>query len=317
MIYAYVDGIYCPLFTLKITRAINNAGSCTFDCPISMFKKPYEDYRNCEYSVYYKDTKVMFGLIESSSFSIGEDNIVDSISFSGIGELGLLAKIGAKSDAFYEDANPAFILDDLLTRAPNWRLGYMKGFDFSASLSVDLRTKESLLGQITELINLLPNNRFRYGGTRENKYLLDVGTLDDINPTPLIQGVNIESARKIPQSKKMLYQIEAYGGKAGLTDLSLYNATLMYPNLLTDPEFRIVQENGNWLVRHIQYPKGDTVIKRYQEIHPVDQDTPLPFFVQKASYALYLAAKNELIKANSTSEKYEIKGTVELGAVYD
>jgi len=310
MLYGYVNETYCEVEDVNITRMINAAGRCTFQAPLRFFSSPSQDFRNTVYSILWQHEVLISGVIESSSPVIKKGTSIDFISFTATDEIGLLTRKKAKSNANYQEQNAAFIIDDLIRTTSNWRLGYSEGFDFALNLTKDLRGKEHILGQVKELVESIPNCRFRYGGIWEDFYMLDIGPLGNQSGLSFIQGVNLTSPpKKNTQSKRLLYEIEAFGGQAGSREVYLKDASDGVPALLAHPTYPIVVlPDSTYVVRDLGNTNGDSVLKRYSNVKPANTATPTTPEIQQAGYALWQTCVNEFIKANTQNESYTING---------
>lgn len=309
MLYAYIDSTYASISNLKLSRPLSNGGTASFDAPIEHFRNPYEDFRNQDIEIYYRDTLLATGFVESAKPTIKTDQ-VSHISFVCGIDIALLTKIGGKSNAVYQDQLAIFVVDDILSKA-DWRLQYFEGFDTTTSITIDLRGKEDLMSQLRLLMDSLPEYHFRYGGFFAGYHTLDVGPLQDVSGVAFVQGNNL-ALKKLPQAKRKIYEIEAFGGTTDTREIYLEDAYEYDNNLASHPNYPIVQKaDGTWVIRDLSAPNGDTITKYYANIKPASE-TPTDPEKYEAGYALWLTCVNEFLKANSSQTSYEASTNVGL-----
>ena len=318
MLYAYIDDIYGEVENLKIDRAIDAAGKCTFMVPAMRFHDPLRSFRNARYTIYYRDTVlVRDGIIQSSTPVMKSKKSIDFVSFSGTTEMGQLMAVGGKSNANYQEQLLVFVVDDLLSKVPDWRLGYTEGLDLTNTITIDLRSKSTILAQVKEVCNSVPEIHFRYGGYFDDYYELDLGPLNDSSGLNFSEGHNLQQIKRLPSSKTLLYEIEAFGGTVkeppGYTterEVYLEDAYDYDNTLASDPSYPIVNKaDGTWVVRDNYQTDGDSILKRYTNAKP-NTDSPTTAEIEEAGYALYQMCVNELLKANSQTDTYDATGKV-------
>lgn len=300
---------------LRVQRQQNATGSYSFTVPVFMPNaRKLEDH--CRAYILEDGVVVMDGTVGQVSWGMAGDQVVYSIS--GNGELADLANMRPHSDSHYQNTSVTAILVDLLTSAPGWALGDISTMiDPAKTTTIDLREEEHLFPQIAKVIDSIPGNYYRYGGTDAlGNRLLDIGefggqtqhSFAQHDPGLLIRGaapqwgllgeVQIEEDRN-----EILNEIEPYGGTVEEDDggdyvISLADALAADPTLAADPDFPIVNLGGDiYVVRNTAlYPNIGGGIRQVWDEHVPDDTSaaPTPAEIQEAGLALYEKTVSEL-----------------------
>lgn len=229
----------------------------------------------------------------------------------------------AYSQAVYKNTPLLIVLGELLRRR-NWRLGDISTMvDKDAVTTIDLRSVEQLLPQITKLVEAAPDMYYRYGGYQAGKHMVDVGLFGTDsyttlvspteNPTPSKSvGIIEKSTREITQTT-IIREMELLGGdvevSAAVTRaVNLGDALAAQPTLATDPNFPIIVELASfiWKIRNNAVPSTVTVstLKRLTQYAPEKTGTTITAGdIQNAGLALYKAGVTLLKKAGAAVEK--------------
>lgn len=245
-----------------------------------------------------------------------------------------LTKIRSKTNAKYQDQQVIAILLDLLTYAPDWRLGDITTMiDPLVRTTVDLRGEKRLYAQIIRLIESVPNIYLREGPGRT----LDIGVFNE-QAHPRLARINTLDVTT--SYVDITRQIEPYGGDvsfsvttvvielqeqlkyaedpeinpSALTEnmwvdvpvertettsrtISLEDALDYDPTLATHTQFPIVLDHGVYVVRNVRDDSVDNAgefTEVYGEIAPATRQDPTSLELAQAGYALWLKTVKEL-----------------------
>lgn len=229
----------------------------------------------------------------------------------------------AYSQAVYKNTALLIVLGELMRRR-GWRLGDISTMvDKAAVTTIDLRSVEQLLPQITKAIEAAPDMYYRYGGYQAGKHMIDVGLFGTDSYTTLVSptenptlsknvGIIEKSTREITQTN-VIREMEMLGGdvqvSAAVTRaVNLGDALAIQPALATDPDFPIIVELASfiWKIRNNAIPSTVSVstLKRLTQYAPEKTGTTIiAADIQNAGLALYKAGVTLLKKAGATTEK--------------
>lgn len=309
MLYAYINGLYADVVSAKIDRKIGVVGNVQLRLYAGKVLQPTATYTGLNYTLYYGATALVTdGIIESMIPVVDNGQVILYFDVKGTDELGQLLQYPARSNAKYQDEVSIYILDYLLTAA-GWEIGRFGGFDETEKTTLNLLDNDTLFSQVKTLLDNTQTPLFRYGGLVNGVHRLDVGTLEDLSGFSFYDGQNTTSIRKPPPGKRLLYEIEGFGGQAGTREVYLSDAADYDPTLLAHAEYPIVNlSDGTWIVRDVvNGVGGGRVLKRYDDVAPTDVETPSTPDIEAAGYTLWKKCVNELTKTNAQQQVYELE----------
>lgn len=220
--------------------------------------------------------------------------------------LGELICYRPKINAQYQFMLFSDVLDDLIT-ATGGDWVWVDVNAIVAEVNLDLRTKENLFGQISELVKSVPYQHMRYGGLNgSGQHILEIGYF--LEPSLNIsKGGNLLSLKQTSNFSRCYSEIEPYAEMGGLdTPITLEGVTSL-PEYAANPnivEFPIILlSDGSYVVQNssrIDDPRCRCSLKRNFSVITPRSTGSRPTILERiyAGYALYLKSVRHLLNAD-------------------
>lgn len=287
MYYAYIGGKNVPIVSGSINWTIDEVEDITFQVPAEYID--LRTVRGSSCSIYKNGELIESGFIldrPTVNFGDGEYKVLEMKMY---GELGRLSVLAAKSTAHYQDQLVIAIIDDLLTFAPGW-IRVNVNFPTSATevTTVDLRNKETLWGQLVDVVKAVPKLHLRYGGQDGfGNRRLEIGEFGDIRYNDLtIHEMSFQG-----QSNTVYGAVHAFGGfsqgrRINLVDALLDPRTIVHPDYTNFP-IVLNGTSGQYEVVNQSMANPFAVTKTFELAKTGNNAPPTAAEVREAGYALW------------------------------
>lgn len=287
--YCILNGTEIPIVEGSINWALDEVEDISISVPAEYID--LRTVRGLPISI-YKD-----GILLESGFVIDRPALtfVDAenyvVELKVYGELGRLSCIGAKSNAHYQDQLVTAIIDDLLTFAPGWvRINVNFPTSPTEVTTIDLRSKETIFGQLVDVIKAVPGLHLRFGGYNAlGERILHVGEFGDI----LYNDINILEMSLDGNSQQVYKTVNAFGGLSQSVRVDLQDA-LNDPRTAVHPDFVdypiVIGANGQLEVDNLAMASGCGLTKKFELMKTENSQPPTAAEIREAGFALWRKA---------------------------
>lgn len=312
MIRALIGTLETVVNDCSIVITQNGAGDV--DMGITAVKMPTTDLLFKEVKLYMRERLLASGIILDHPNITMTNNVVE-YQIRWMDELGKLTAKRAKTNSHYQDVPITTIISDLLSYTLDWALGDTSTMaDSNAKTTIDLRGKESLFGQLIEVVRSVPSCFLRYGGynSSTSKHEIEIGAFK-AKRYYMTQGENLETLTIQMPAERQYKVIEAYGDLSSSEKVSLLDA-LNNPDTLADPLYAnypitFDATTGTYIVTRLDLTAGCERTTTYR-MHKTKNDAPPTDDERKqVGYAVWQRAVRELQKGSSTH--YTVTGFVQ------
>jgi hypothetical protein len=293
MLFAKIDGIDFAVISASISWKQSEAADFNFEI---LQKELVES----QIIPYLKDVSLVFAgntIVSGIVYDEPQVDIKNGLVVSKVhayDEVGRLIAKMSRFGAHYQNIDVIAIVGDLLGSTSDWELGDISTMiDPTETSTIDLRSKEVLWSQVSEVTKSIPGLFVRYGGVNESngKFQLDMGNFGEISDLSIADSENIVSISKEKSSGRQYIRVRAIGGKSGSTTVTLEHAANFDPTLLVDPDFPISNTTNGWIVTNNALSDGFEVAKKFTTHKPRNDTPPTAAETNEAGYGLYLQTR--------------------------
>ena len=276
------------------------------------------DYNNVLYEevgIYYAGELLISGYVDKRpTIQVGNSNTL-TVNLQCVDEMGRLTCRRAFRQSHFQNVTLSAALTTLIGSTSDWILDTTTLSATSASepITIDLREKETLFAQITELISLVPGVHIRYGGFDGTDHILEVGSFNELT-TYANRNFNLLDINLEPQENRYYKVIEAYSGITDGKKIRL-NRAATDARYLASPyitQFPITQDlsDGAWIVTNTLAPSGVecSIRKSFKSIKTENDVVPTAAEKNDVSYSLYLKSVR-FLKESEPADLYTLKMT--------
>lgn len=311
MLFAVINNVHYPIIEGNINWSLSAVSNFNFTILANEI-----DYKN----VLYKNVEIIYNgesLIQGYIDKRPTINVTNSenikINLSGADNLGRLACMNSRQNTHFQNSTLSSALSTLIASASGWTVTIDTVSLGNQLVTLDLRNKETLFSQLTELISIIPGAFFRYGGMVGGNHVLEVGVFGALT-TYANSGFNILSLSLEPQEDKYYSEVRGYTGEAknnvGVERVYGLNFAQTDTRYTTNPlnvQFPIVTVAGvGYVVRNNNFLNGCAVTKYFSDIAPEDKSVNTTLAIRNdMSYMLYLACVR-FLKENDLSNIYNL-----------
>jgi hypothetical protein len=276
------------------------------------------DYKNVLYepvSIYYAGNLLISGYIDKRpTIQVGDSKTL-TVNLQCVDEMGRLTCRRAYRNSHFQNVTLSTALSTLIGSTSDWILDTttLPAASAAETITVDLREKETLFAQITELIALVPGVHIRYGGFDGTDYILEVGDFNELT-TYANRNFNLININLEPQENRYYKVIEAYSGITENKKIRL-NRAFTDARYLASPyitQYPISQDvsDGAWIVTNNLAPSGVecSIRKSFKSIKTKNDVVPTAAQKNDVSYALYLKSVR-FLKESEPADLYTLRMT--------
>lgn len=312
MLYARINNVDYDIIDGNINFELDAISE--FDVTIRLRDIKYITLLYTPIEIYYDGNLLISGYVDKRPVVKVTDKNALTVNLNCVNELGRLACTKARRNRHYQNQTLSVILADLIAVVPGWVLDTTTLTTGSETLTIDLRSKETLFAQITEVITSVPDTHFRYGGIDgSGNYIFEVGNFNDITTYANI-GFNLIDIELQPQENRFYQIIEGYGGICDTGVIRLNRAAvdaryLASPYLAQFPISNPAADNS-WIVTNNAATSlvDCSVRKSFSLIKTKNDVVPTAAELTDASYMLYLKCVR-FLKESLPSNFYNLRIT--------
>lgn len=306
--YAIVGGRIVELIDGSIDYELDAIDS--FEVTAFAENLNYSSVKGSDISVYKNSDILISGIVIDRPQFAYKDDEKYVFKLKCYGELGRLSCYRARTSGHYQDQTIEDIIDNLLfPYSLEWELQLVNYPDYLTDVTtIDLRGKETLFSQISEVVKSVPNLHLRYGGkTLAGKHILEVGRFDELLYSAK-QGENLQKLELINNSSKTYSIVESYGGFTDTRRITLEDSLsdarttahadyTNYPIVLDVP-------TGTYYCENLLKPNNCAISKKFELTKPSNNDAPTAAEVTEAGYALWRKTVR-FMQQNQERESYK------------
>jgi len=256
-------------------------------------------------SIYNGTSLLISGIIEDveQKFSARDGTI---LQFTCLQEIGRLAYKRARGGLYYNDQEMLFALAFLFEKIGGFQLRDITTLsDNTVTITKALINKQNMWSQITEIINSIRSNFFRYAGIDPltGNYMIDIGSFGDNADANISQGSNL---LKLDSNSKLtvpFFKIEAYGGEYSTGSfITLLDALTFDATLATHPDYPIiVDSDGEHVVKNNSITSGNEIVKIYTDVKP-SNESPSGADIAAAGWTLWNVVVRDIEESKANRE---------------
>jgi hypothetical protein len=174
------------------------------------------DYRNVLYEtvdIYYAGELLISGFVDKRpTIQIGDSKIL-TVNLQCVDNMGLLTCRRSYRNSHFQNTSFLAAITTLILSYPDWTLdtSTLTVQQSGEMITIDLREKETLFSQITELVALIPGVHMRYGGFNGTDHVLEIGVFNTVN-TYADRNFNLLNINLEPQENRYYKVVESYSG---------------------------------------------------------------------------------------------------------
>lgn len=306
--YAIIDGKIVELIDGSIDYELDAVDS--FDLSVYAEDIEYARIKGAEVSVYKNAELLISGIVQDRPQFQYQDDQKYVFKLKCNGELGRLSCYRSRTSAHYQDETVYNIVTNLLfPYALYWEVELVNYADYTTDkTTIDLRNKETLFSQISEVIKSVPNLHLRYGGKNNaGKHVLQIGRFDSILYSAK-QGENLQKLELISNSSKTYRIVESYGGFTDIQRITLADAlddarTTAHADYTNYP---IVYDAGSatYYCENLSDDDSCAISKKFELTKTSNTDAPTAAEVAEAGYALWRKTVR-FLQQNQKRESYK------------
>jgi hypothetical protein len=223
-----------PVFAATFPRLLSKSGQWSIRVPLTQALYDLLS-ESLTAEIWYGQTYCIGGKVQEIPIKYDLDA---EIEIKGREELDEIYDDGADSTLYINNKLYILQLFTLLERS-GWRLGLYQDIDRTKLITADLRKSRNRLTQISELIKLVPELRYRFGGfDYAGQPLLDVSFFDDpfryqvlpASPGSQKNSVVIQDVASNDNYTTRIYALEPIGGDVQIS--STVKRTILLSDLL-------------------------------------------------------------------------------------
>jgi hypothetical protein len=276
------------------------------------------DYRNVLYEtvdIYYAGELLISGFVDKRpTIQIGDSKIL-TVNLQCVDNMGLLTCRRSYRNSHFQNTSFLAAITTLILSYPDWTLdtSTLTVQQSGEMITIDLREKETLFSQITELVALIPGVHMRYGGFNGTDHVLEIGVFNTVN-TYADRNFNLLNINLEPQEKRYYKVVESYSGITENKKIRL-NRAFTDARYLASPylaQYPISQDvsDGAWIVTNTLAPSGVTcsIRKSFKSIKTKNDAVPTAAQKNDVSYALYLKSVR-FLKESEPADLYTLRMT--------
>lgn len=297
--YVSIEGLDLEIESCQVSWYLDAAD--TFDVSLIASALDWKTARGKAISLISNGRVLISGFIDKRPRLQQRDGSPLMANLTCMGELGRLAQYRAVTTAHYQNVAVLVILNELAASSGAWEVQLNNMVDAGANTTVDLRSKETLFGQVMETIKSVPQLHIRYGGVNPDTglHIMEIGNFNEIT-AEAVEGFNLVETPQLEFSANEVYrECEALGALSGDSRITLEDA-LLDPRTTTHADyatFPIIADVNGYVVRNLDQPSGASVTKSFNMNKTENNDQPSPEEKAQAGYALWRKAVRFLQKS--------------------
>lgn len=313
MLYAQINGVNYEIIDGTVNWELNAVSDFSFSVVANEL-----DYKNVLYeevSIYYAGDLIVSGYVDKRpTIQVGESKTL-TVNLQCVNDLGRLTCRRSFRNSHFQNTTLISALGTLIGSVSDWAIdsSTLPVASANSTITVDLRDKETLFSQITELLTLVPGVHFRYGGFNGTDHILEVGSFNTLT-THANRNFNLLSINLEPQENRYYKVIEAYSGITDTKKIRL-NRAATDARYLASPyaaQFPITQDlsDNAWIVTNTLAPNGVecSIRKSFKSIKTKNDAVPTAAQKDDVSYALYLKSVR-FLKESEPADLYTLRMT--------
>lgn len=293
--FCTIDSKIVSLLKVNIKQTLDEVGSFTIEIPSSEID--IRNIRGAEVIVYRNNTQLISGYVhERIGFTLKENGNVNA-KLKCFDELGRLTREAAITTLHIQDTLVTTVIDNILSASQftSWTRTNVN-FENSATetVTIDLRSKDTMFSQIVEVVKAVPSLHLRYGGVDSfGARVLEIGNFNQITEQ-FTQGVNLQELQMSPLQETQYSQIYAVGGLSGDTRVTLANA-LADPRYATDPlalqfPIKVNPISGQAYIDHLNSNVENAISKSFNFQKTNNETDVTETEIAEAGYSLWKKA---------------------------
>lgn len=315
MLFARINDADYPIISGSINWELDAV--CDFSFSIVANLTDYTTLLYQPASIRYKNKELISGFIDKRPVIRINNSEVITVELSCVNNLGILANRRSYRNSHFQNNTLNAILNTLIGSISGWALDTTTLTTGTERITIDLRSKETLLAQFAEVISSSPSVHFRYGGIVGGNHILEVGDFNELT-SHAYKGFNLLDITLQPQENRFYQVIEAYSGRTdtgGTNRIIRLNRALTDARYLASPylaQFPITLDatDGAYIITNSLAPSGVTssIRKSFSYIKTKNDVAPTAAELDDVSYMLYLKGVRYL-KESIPANLYELRMT--------